>query len=109
MLKEAGESVDYRADEKNSHNEECRIIVGTYGKLGVGYDSKRNMIMFLSDKTDIRQNEGRGRGVDTLIVDIVDNFRTFETHWKKREQWYLKRGATILTKELKKPEQKRFL
>jgi superfamily II DNA or RNA helicase len=100
LLKEVGENVDYRAENKSTHNEDSRIVVGTFQKLGVGYDSKRNLIMFLSDKTDVRQNEGRGRGADTVIIDLVDSFKPFESHWKQRELWYKKRGATILYKEM---------
>lgn len=109
LLKEEGESVDYRAENRKSHDEEVRVLVGTYGKLGVGYDSKRDLLILASDKTDIRQNEGRIRSKNNIVIDIVDSLKTFETHWKKREAWYKKRGATIIVKETRPPERIRLI
>ncbi len=95
LFKENGENVDYRAEMKKNHDEECRILIGTTGKLGVGYDSKRTILIMACDVTDIRQNEGRIRADNNIVYDLVDNFTTFEKHWKLRQKWYKERGADI--------------
>lgn len=109
ILKEKGESVDYRAGNKGSHDESCRILIGTYKKLGVGYDSKRNLLILVSDVLDVRQNEGRIRVDNNIIIDIVDKFKTLEKHWKEREKWYIKRGATIQIEKQENHENKRLI
>lgn len=103
LLEAKKQSVDYRADTKKKHDEGCRIVIGTKGKLGVGYDSKRTLLIMDADTTDVRQNEGRIRTDNNLIIDIVDNHSTFENHWKKRAAWYKKRGAIIEEKMLDIP------
>ena len=95
LLKEKGENVDYCAYTKKEPNEECRILIGTFGKLGVGYDSNRELLILETDVVDVRQYEGRIRSDNNIVIDIVDKFYSLEKHWKEREQWYINRGATI--------------
>lgn len=95
LLVEAGESVDSRVGTAKKHDETKRIVIGTYQKLSTGYDSKRSLLILISDVTDIRQAEGRIRLSDNIVIDLVDKFAPFETHYKEREEWYVKRGATI--------------
>ena len=87
--------IDYVAENKSKFNNDCQILIGTYKKLSVGFDSDRDMLILETDITDVRQSEGRIRKNNNLIIDIVDNFSTLEKHWYKRESWYRDRGATI--------------
>ncbi len=95
MLQDKIDSVDFRVGNKKTHDEDARILVGTFKKLGVGYDSTRTLLILASDVTDVRQNEGRIRADNNIVIDIVDDFKTLEKHWDIRETWYKKRGATI--------------
>ena len=80
-----------KKEYKDSH-----ILIGTFAKLGVGFDNKNmNMLVLCSDTIDVRQYEGRIRTENCLIIDIVDNFSVLEKHWEIRKEWYLSKGATI--------------
>lgn len=81
--------------KKGKIDESKRVLIGTMKKLGVGYDSDRTLLIMESDVIDVRQNEGRIRSSNNIIIDIVDDFGTLEKHWRERETWYKKRGATI--------------
>jgi len=89
------ESVDYLCGNKKKYDK-TRVLVAGMKKSGVGFDDSRfDMIILASDCKDVRQFEGRVRTTNNIIVDIVDNFRSFESHWKIRKEWYISRGATI--------------
>ncbi len=96
MLKEENEDVDYLIGSKKKWREDCRILIGGIKKIGVGFnDPSRTLLILASDVKDIRQNEGRLRGYDGIIIDIVDRFPTLEKHWEFRKKWYLERGGQI--------------
>ena len=117
-----GESADLLVEDVKSSqwDRDCRVLVGGMKKCGVGFDdSSRTVLILLTDKTDVRQFEGRIRTVDNKVYDFVDNYQTFENHWAdSREPWYLKRGAkikiigvkhTCLGKRKAEPKHTRFL
>ena len=58
------------------------------------------MIIFTSDVRDIRQYEGRARGSNTFIYDLVDSFKPLESHYAEREEWYRQRGAKIIVENV---------
>lgn len=73
-----------------------RVLVAGMKKAGVGFnDPTLTMLILATDKKDVIQLEGRIRTVDNIIYDLVDNNRSLENHWKIREDWYVKRGASI--------------
>jgi hypothetical protein len=73
------------------------VLVASDKKVAVGFnDPTLKMLINLSDKMDVVQLEGRLRTNGCIIYDFVDDFSTFENHWKKREAWYLERGAEIV-------------
>lgn len=74
-----------------------RITVAGTKKAGTGFDDPTlTMLILASDCKTVAQWEGRIRCTDNIIYDLVDNYSTFENHWKIREAWYLERGATIV-------------
>lgn len=74
----------------------ARVLVAGKQKAGTGFDDpKRTALLMLTDVKDITQYEGRIRTRDGFVVDVVDRFPTLESHWRARERWYRKRGATI--------------
>lgn len=96
LLKERKESAASFIENDKTYDKDVRIVMGTIKKMGVGLnDTSRNLEILASDVIDVRQNEGRIRVDNNIIVDIVDDFALFERHWKEREKWYIKRGATF--------------
>jgi len=96
LLEENDEDVDGLFDDKDEYREDCRILIVGTKKGGVGFDDvSRDMLILLDDFKDVNQYEGRIRQANGLIYDFVDNYNTLEKHWELREQWYIKRGATI--------------
>ena len=81
---------------RNMYRKDCRVLCTSIKKAGVGFnDPTLTMLILAADCKSVKQYEGRIRTVNNLIYDIVDDFRTFETHWRLREAWYIQRGATI--------------
>ncbi len=101
ILREQKELVYHSGAKITEENDEqnWRIIVGTYGKIGTGYNNKTlNMLILavdIKDMSSINQKEGRIRQHNNLIIDVVDCFPTLYSHQKNREKWYKIRGATI--------------
>ncbi len=97
LLIEAGESTELLIGRKKVKDlGKWRVLVAEMKKAGVGFDDPDlTMMVIITDVKDIRQYEGRIRTDDCLIYDIVDDFKTFETHWRQREKWYRKKGAKI--------------
>ena len=88
-------TTDYVTASKKKFDNDAKILIGTVGKLSVGFDSDRHILILESDQKDVRQSEGRIRADDSLIIDIVDDHGILESHWKERAKWYLQRGAEI--------------
>jgi len=79
------------------HNSDARVLIASSSKAGVGFDQPGlDMLIIASDVKNVTQWEGRIRCDDNIIIDLVDDLSTLENHWKLREKWYRKRGATII-------------
>jgi len=95
-LLEEGEESELLIGNKKVWDREKRVLVAGMKKAGVGFDDPNlTMLILASDVKNVRQYEGRLRTDDCLIYDIVDDFKTFESHWRLREKWYLRKGGTI--------------
>jgi Marseillevirus putative superfamily II helicase len=82
--------------------EKKRVTIAGTKKAGTGFnDPELNMLIIASDCKNVEQWEGRLRTVGCIIYVLVDNYKTFENHWKIQEAWFLKRGATIEVIELR--------
>ena len=93
---EMGESTELLIGSKKKWDKSKRILVAGAKKGGVGLnDPSLDMLILATDTKDVRQFEGRIRTTNNLVFDIVDNYKSFESHWNKREKWYIRRGATI--------------
>lgn len=96
LREERNESVDFLTQSKKTYDKACRILIGTYKKIGVGFDvTDRDLTIFSGDCKDIRQPEGRVRLENNTIIDVVDKHYFLQSHWEKRKKWYLSRGAEI--------------
>jgi DNA or RNA helicases of superfamily II len=89
-------TVDTLYGNKNSYDKSAEILLGTYQKMGVGFDTFTYKNLFLLDNLkDIIQAEGRLRNSDFHVYDFIDNHFLFQNHWIERSNWYRKRGAKI--------------
>jgi hypothetical protein len=96
QLAARGEHVDVLVGKKKSYDTNARVLIGGVKKIGVGFnDMTLTMLILCWDMTDVRQAEGRIRVVDNVILDLVDNNKSLQDHWKMRKQWYLDRGAEV--------------
>jgi type III restriction/modification enzyme restriction subunit len=90
-------TVDTLFGKKDKFDENANILVGTYQKMGVGFDSNIYKNLFIIDNLkDIIQAEGRLRNSNFHLYDFIDDHFLFLSHWKTRSCWYEKRGAVIL-------------
>lgn len=77
-------------------DEHARVLIAGTKKVGAGFDDPTlTLLIIASDCKNVEQWEGRIRTNNNVIYDLVDNYKTFENHWKFREKWYEQKGATI--------------
>lgn len=82
--------------KKGTDTSKYRVLVAGMKKAGVGFDDPTlTMLILATDRKDVVQFEGRIRTTNNIIYDLVDDYKTLENHWKTREAWYDKRGATV--------------
>lgn len=95
-LEMVGENVSGLYGNIKKHDSEARVLIASTSKAGVGFDQPGlDLLIITSDVKNVTQWEGRIRCSNNIVVDMVDDFSTLENHWKIREKWYQKRGATI--------------
>lgn len=72
------------------------IIVGTYSKLSIGFDTRKTKIYILDNIDDIRQSIGRLRNHNYILYDIIDSHPMFSKHMRSREEFYIKIGGRVI-------------
>jgi hypothetical protein len=99
---------DFLCGNKKTYSD-SPILLGTYSKIGVGFDEKnacpdfsgiRISLVYMCFSTKqhwlLEQSAGRGFRSDfPTIVDFVDDHKICQSHYKKREKWYTSRGGEI--------------
>ena len=100
MLKQLDQHADMFVSTQKKFDYDCRILISTYSKTGVGFDHpKLDMLIIASDVEEgIEQYVGRiFRRQDTtpIIIDILDDFRPLYNHYLTRRKLYLDTGAEI--------------
>ena len=93
----------------------CRVLIGTFAKISVGFDEKGSCIDFDGERINmvilacdigtaeaLEQSVGRSfRSDSPEIYDIVDDYSTFKKHFKEeRLPWYTSRQAILHTLNL---------
>lgn len=99
LLEEAGETVTKMCSSESSYDTTARVLIGTYSKLGVGFDDSRlDMMISCISVKEIEQFAGRLRdhGRQRIVVDIVDDFSVLHAHYKGRKRWYESRNGRII-------------
>jgi len=100
-LQKDGDDVEILTGSKKKYNYNCRVLLSTYSKSGVGFDNKRlNMMIIASDVSEFfkqylgRIFRGESKGVHPIVVDVVDSEpSSLQKHWQLRRLLYLETGA----------------
>ncbi len=85
ILKQYGEEVDVFMDTQRTFNYDCRILIATYSKGGVGFDHpKLDMLISGADVEEgFQQYIGRifrRDDVSPIYIDLIDNMSTIKKH-----------------------------
>lgn len=108
-LEKKGMEHDFLFGNKKKYKD-TKILLGTWAKIGVGFDEKnacenfsgmRIDLVFLLFSTKqawlVEQSVGRGfRSEMPAVVDFIDNHATSKNHFANRQRWYRSRGGTVL-------------
>jgi len=118
--KEMIEQISKRLDDKGLEHDflfgskkkykDTKILLGTWAKIGVGFDEKnacenfsgmRIDLVFLLFSTKqswlVEQSVGRGfRSEMPAVVDFIDDHPTSKNHFKNRQRWYKSRGGSVI-------------
>ena len=88
---------------------DTKILLGTWAKIGVGFDEKnacenfsgiRIDLVFLLFSTKqswlVEQSVGRAfRSEMPVVVDFIDDHPTSKSHFRNRQRWYKSRGGNV--------------
>ena len=99
---------DYMTGKKNTYVDSS-VLVGTFSKIGTGFDEetscdtfngvKINLLLLVGSMKNpqlLEQVAGRVfRSAFPQIIHFVDDNKIIERHWKIAEKWYKSRNGTI--------------
>jgi superfamily II DNA or RNA helicase len=99
-LKEEGEDVTSLIGKNQEYEQSSRILIGTVGKTGVGFDHPRLNALILASDVEQYFIQYLGRVFRTqegepLIFDLVDDFPLLVKHFKTRMGVYVECGGVI--------------
>lgn len=101
MLKNVSGGVTvFKAGSKAEYDKNARILITTTDKGGVGFDDIRFEILLLAcDVKRVEQYAGRLRqtpGKKRIILHLVDDDHSCNSHWLECRRFYISRNGTIL-------------
>ena len=104
-LLELGESVTTLVGNETEFNKDARILIGTTGKVGVGFDHpKLDALIIASDLEEyFIQYLGRvfrREDVEPVVFDLIDNNSIMKKHFNTRKGIYLETGGVIVKYDL---------
>lgn len=100
-LLEIGESVTTLIGSEIEFDKNARILIGTTGKVGVGFDHPRlDALLIASDLEEyFIQYLGRvfrREDVEPVVFDLIDNNPIMKKHFSTRKNVYLETGGVIV-------------
>lgn len=102
ILESWGIRVARMMEKDETYDKTAPILVGIVNKMGVGMDGDHNVIILAAsikagtkpeDQVAIHQlvkRVGRKEGSEPIVIDIVDNNTTLQSHFSSRLPWYEK-------------------
>ena len=114
QLQQIGENVDVFMDTQRSFNYDCRILIATYSKGGVGFDHpKLDMLISGADVEEgFTQYIGRifrRDDVSPIYIDLVDNMSTIKKHSASRLKICKELGGEVKSFEKIFPDFYKFI
>lgn len=99
-LQEEKESVTSLIKSQQEFDKEARVLIGTTGKVGVGFDhDKLDALILASDLEEyFIQYLGRvfrREDVEPIVFDILDNHKILQNHFRTRQKVYKETGGEI--------------
>jgi superfamily II DNA or RNA helicase len=99
-LEEEKEDVTNLVGKNQEFNLTSRILVGTTGKIGVGFNHPRLDTLLLASDVEQYFVQYLGRvfrreDVEPIIFDLIDDFGLLHKHFKTRCNVYLEHGGVI--------------
>ena len=99
-LKEEGEDCTSLLGSKQDFLKDSRILIGTSGKVGVGFDhAKLDSLLLAADVEEyFIQYLGRvfrTKEVQPIILDLVDKYSLLEKHFSTRRNIYQEHGGVV--------------
>jgi superfamily II DNA or RNA helicase len=100
-LKESGEKVSLLIKSETEFDKNDRILIGTTGKVGVGFDHDRLDSLILASDLEEYFIQYLGRvfrrtDVEPFIFDLVDNNSILKKHFSTRKKVYEEVGGKIV-------------
>lgn len=100
FLEESGLSVASLIGNKQDYDKTTRVLIGTIGKIGTGFDDTRldSLILGTSVKNYFRQYVGRVfrlQNTEPVVFDLVDNHAILERHFQSRVEEYISLGGVV--------------
>lgn len=104
LLRLRGIPCELLTGDKTLYDRNCRILIGTVSKVGVGFDNPNIDALFVAADVKAYFIQSLGRcmrrpDVKPIIVDLLDSFNPLVKHFKERLKVYKDHGGTV--KELK--------
>lgn len=89
---------------KKDYDRNCRVLIGTTSKVGVGFDNPNIDALFVATDLQAYFIQSLGRcmrrpDVSPIIVDLIDSFGPLVKHFRERLKVYMEHGGVV--KELK--------
>lgn len=106
-LEEEGEDVTSLLGTAQEFEVNARILIGTSGKIGVGFDHARLDALLLAADVEEYFIQYLGRvfrtkEVEPIILDLVDKNPILEKHFRTRRDIYVRHGGVVMNLELNK-------
>ena len=99
MMKEENIDVDKFSGNQKEYRYDCRVLITTYSKGGVGFDAPKLDMLIIAGDVDSQFIQYLGRVFRKngcpIVVDIKDNFPTLKKHMSNRFITYLTTGGEI--------------
>lgn len=100
-LTSSGVSVTSLMRDNQEYDVDARVLIGTVGKIGTGFDHPYLDALLLASDVEqyfiqILGRVFRRKDVIPLIFDLVDSHRTLEKHYNTRAATYIEHGGTIV-------------
>jgi superfamily II DNA or RNA helicase len=100
FLQELNESVTVMKENDNTFDEDARILVATFQKVGTGFSHDKLDMLILASDTEEYFIQYLGRvfrrpDVEPIVIDFVDRHPILKKHFQSRKKVYEQSGGVV--------------